>query len=88
MKRVVLDEYEQEIEDHLEKQTSLSARNLKKEIATIKRAAKAHSKIKRSITLRVNEIDLEAIKLKASKTGIPYQTYLNMIIHKDATSLL
>ena len=47
-------------------------------------AAKLHAKIKKSITLRVHEIDLEAMRLKASRLGIPYQTYINMLIHKDA----
>ena len=56
-KKLVLDEYEQEIEDNIE-----------------------------SITLRVHERDLEAMRLKASRLGVPYQTYINMLIHRDASS--
>lgn len=87
MGKLKLDSYEKDIEEHLEKQALLSPADLEKEIGLLNRAAKIHSKVKRSITIRVNEIDLEAIKLKATKAGIPYQTYLNSIIHKDATSL-
>ncbi|AFC71089.1 hypothetical protein MC5_03835 [Rickettsia australis str. Cutlack] len=43
--------------------------------------------IKRSVTIRVAEHDIEAIKIKASKHGLPYQTYLNMLIHLDTTKL-
>jgi predicted DNA binding CopG/RHH family protein len=53
----------------------------------LKKAAAMHVKRKQSITLRINVMDLEAIKLKASRVGIPYQTYINMIIHQDATSM-
>jgi len=50
-------------------------------------AAKTHLKKKQSITIRVAEQDIETIKIKASKLGLPYQTYINMLIHKEATKL-
>lgn len=84
-KKLVLDSYEQDIEDNFEKQIVIS--NVEAEIAKFKKVAASHVQRKKSITLRVNEMDLEAVKLKASKTGVPYQTYINMIIHKDATSV-
>ena len=31
--------------------------------------------------------DLEAIKIKASKVGLAYQTYINMLIHQAATKV-
>ena len=48
---------------------------------------KTHLKKKQSITIRVAEQDIETIKIKASKLGLPYQTYINMLIHKEATKL-
>ncbi len=44
-------------------------------------------KRKHPITIRVAEQDIEAIKIKASKLGLAYQTYINMLIHKEATKL-
>ena len=79
-----LDSYEQDIVDNFEKHQKFDDKN---EIALLRKAAKAHLNNKRSITIRVAEHDIEAIKIKASKHGLPYQTYLNMLIHSDATKL-
>ena len=43
-------------------------------------------KRKKSITIRISEIDLEAMQIKASNLGVPYQTDINMLIHNDAIS--
>ena len=83
-KKLVLDEYEQEIEDNIETQQPIE--NMDQEVAMLVKAAKMHNKIKKSITLRVHERDLEAMRLKASRLGVPYQTYINMLIHRDASS--
>lgn len=82
--KIVLDQYEQDIEDNFDNLQSVT--NLEKEKAMLKEAAQGHVKRKKSITIRVSEIDLEAMQIKASKLGIPYQTYINMLIHKDAVS--
>ena len=82
--KTVLDPYEQDIEDNFERLQSVT--NLEKEKAMLKETAKSHVKRKKSITIRISEIDLEAMQIKASKLGIPYQTYINMLIHKDAVS--
>ncbi len=50
------------------------------------KTAQKHIQTKRPITIRVSEEGLEAMKIKASRLGIPYQTYINMLIHKDATT--
>lgn len=83
-KKTHLDEIEQDIENHFELLTPIS--DMQAEMTALKKAAQQHTKRKKSITLRVHEIDLETMKIKASKLGIPYQTYINMLIHKDATS--
>lgn len=43
------------------------------------------SKKSRAISLRINENDLESLKLKAERNGLPYQTMINVIIHKYVT---
>ena len=83
-KKIKLDEFERDIEDNFESLSEIS--DMQKEIALIKQSASNHAKKGKSITLRINDMDLEALKIKASKLGIPYQTYINMLIHKDATS--
>ncbi|MEY3182845.1 MAG: hypothetical protein RLZ35_830 [Pseudomonadota bacterium] len=82
-KKILLDEFEQDIENHFEELPPVE--NMKEEIYAVQQAAEFHSKRKKSITLRVHETDLEVIRLKASKLGIPYQTYINILIHRDAT---
>ena len=78
-----LDNYEQDIDDNFYNQESI--RNAKILIKEIRDAAIKHRKTKQPITIRVSISDLEAIKIKASKTGVAYQTYINMIIHKEAS---
>ena len=80
-----LDEFEQDIENHIDLLKQVP--DAKAEMLMIERAAKAHGKRKKVITLRIHEMDLEAMRLKASKLGIPYQTYINSLIHQDATRL-
>lgn len=79
-----LDAYEQDIEDNFEFQESTNDPHV---FEAFKQAAERHVKKKRPITLRVAEYDLEAMKIKASKLGIPYQTYINILIHQDAAKL-
>jgi len=40
------------------------------------------------VSLRIPDADLEAIQLKASKAGIPYQTLIKSVLHKFATGQL
>ncbi|WP_085065594.1 CopG family antitoxin [Rickettsia peacockii] len=81
---IKLDSYEQDIEDNFEKQQKIDDRSA---IALLQKFAKAHLSKKRSVTIRIAEHDIEAIKIKASTHGLPYQTYLNMLIHSDTTKL-
>jgi predicted DNA binding CopG/RHH family protein len=40
------------------------------------------SRKSRPISLRMNETDLDRLKVKADKNGLPYQTMINVVIHK------
>ena len=76
---------EQEIERHLDDVAVLpDVLSLKEEM---RHAAEAYTRQKKMISIRVSEHDLEVMKIKATRLGIPYQTYINMVIHKDALHL-
>jgi len=83
-KKIILDEFEKDIESNFDKLKTMD--NSSAELDKLKMAAKEHMKAKKRITIRVSEVDLETMRLKASKLGIPYQTYINILIHKDATA--
>ena len=76
------DQDEQDIAENFELQSSIANKNL---LEQFQRSAQQHLKNKKSITIRVAPQDIEAIKIKASKLGLAYQTYINMLIHKEAT---
>ena len=83
MEPFLVEKEEQELEDYLAKYLQLDEnKDLKRllEGNTTKR-----SNATKSITIRVPEEDIEAMKSKASKLGLPYQTYIKMVIHKDAS---
>lgn len=81
---IILDEFEVALEEDFDIMTSVSSRE--EDMESIRKAAHAYKKRKKSITLRVHESDLEVMRLKACRMGIPYQTYINILIHKDAIS--
>jgi len=84
-KKIILDEYEQDIEDNLHKNRKLV--NPEREMAMLREAARNYVTAKKSITLRVHKYDLEAMRFKASKVGVTYHTYIKMLIHQDACRL-
>lgn len=51
-------------------------------------AAKETLKKNRNINIRISENDLEAIKLKAAREGMPYQTLIGSLLHKYASGYL
>jgi predicted DNA binding CopG/RHH family protein len=61
--------------------------DLPKTIKQLKRIA-AHTLRKKPITVRVQERDIERIKVKALEQGIPYQTLVSSVLHRFATGTL
>jgi predicted DNA binding CopG/RHH family protein len=65
----------------------LSKKVVKKVVAkkpvVVKKSATS-SNVKKSITIRISGSDIQAMKVKAAKMGVPYQTYINILIHRDA----
>ena len=84
-KNLVLDEYEQEIEDSINLNKQIKPAS-KEEILFWKKLAENHIKLKSSkrINIRINNADVAKVKAKAKLNNIPYQTLLSTLIHKYA----
>ena len=80
MRKVILDSEEKKIEKDFDSYKSAS-RETKARIGKIIEG----SKKSRPISLRINERDLSILKEKAGKNGLPYQTMINVVLHKYAT---
>lgn len=85
-KNLVLDEYEQEIEDALERGEFVSDPNFAENKKMFQEAARRHIELResKSITLRLRKEDIMKVKAKAARNKIPYQTLIGLIIHKYA----
>ena len=77
MKTLKLDKDELKIENEFDqfKPAQKSVKNKFEKIIS-------ESRKSRPISLRINEQDLNLLKEKASKNGLPYQTMINVIIHR------
>ena len=85
-KNLVLDDYEQEIENALENGEYVSVPNFEETKKELEEAAKRHVALRKSkrITIRVNQVDLIKVKAKAKRSNVPYQTLLNALIRQYA----
>jgi predicted DNA binding CopG/RHH family protein len=80
MKNAILSREEESVERNFEKYRPVS-KETKKHIEKLIEG----SRKSRPISLRINENDLERLKEKANKNGLPYQTMINVVIHKYVT---
>ena len=82
--KVILDKYEQEIEDALSKGEFISTSDLVGTKQMFQEAAKNYRELQetKSITLRVNKEDLIKVKVKAKKNGLAYQTLISLLIRQ------
>lgn len=85
-KNLVLDEYEQELEDALNRGEFVSTPNFEETKKMFQEAAKRHIELQKtkSVTLRLKQEDLIKVKAKAARNKIPYQTLIGLLIHKYA----
>ena len=83
MKKTKLDKSERGIEDTILEYKTVSTTKKKRIQNIIKKANE-----KKNISLRVNSQDLDLLKIRAEKEGIPYQTLLSSVIHKFVTEQL
>lgn len=82
--KIILDKYEQEIEDALSNGEFTSVPNLTDTKQMFQEAVKnfRQLQITKSITLRINLEDLIKVKAKAKRNGIAYQTLINLLIRQ------
>ena len=80
---LVLDEYEQEIENALERGEFVSDPKFKENKKIFEEAARNFLELeeKKSITLRIKKKDLAQLKARAARNNIPYQTLINLLIN-------
>ncbi|MCK5287906.1 MAG: antitoxin [Candidatus Omnitrophica bacterium] len=82
-KKVKLTKSEIEIEKNILDYKPISLEKRSKITKIIKKANE-----KKNISLRVNSQDLELLKIRAEKEGMPYQTLISSILHKFITDRL
>jgi len=83
MEKIKLTEEEKSIENSIDTLKPVSAKKKEKINRILERARKS-----RSISLRISAYDLERLKEKAKRLGMPYQTLINSVLHKYITNQL
>ena len=83
MKRIKLTRYEKSIEAALERGEYVDVS--KEKFEELARSLEARRK-NAVLNPRINQGDLDCIKLKAKKLGVKYQTFIAEILHKVAHS--
>ena len=85
-KDLVLDKYEQEIEDYINNNDIALKKPSVKVLQKYSDMAKADLVKNRNINIRLSEKTLTRLKLKASKMGLGYQTMVGSILHQYANA--
>ena len=80
---VKLDKFEKVIENEAKDYRQVLSPKKREIDSILKRAQKAHN-----INLRINKEELNLLKQRAEKEGLPYQTLLSSILHKYLTNQL
>ena len=86
-KHTKIDKEEQDILQAIENDSLVSVPISKKEQAVLKKIARNTFAKTRSINIRISERDLLWLKAKASKEGLPYQTFISSTLHKEAEKI-
>ena len=81
MKEIRLTKEEQEIEDSADEYVPASEETMRRVERIIER-----SKKNEAISLRLSRFDLDRIKQRAAEQGMPYQTLINVLVHKYVTN--
>lgn len=81
---------EQKLEAAFERKewTSLKGKKRKEVEEITKKAATNYLQKDKRINIRISSFDLNQLKSKAAREGLPYQTMISSILHKVASGLL
>lgn len=82
MKYFELDKEEKELLEEFEKGEWVPVKNQTKAKKEAMEAAKNTLNKNRNINIRLSERDLQKLKAKAAREGIPYQTLAASVIHR------
>ena len=83
-----LDEEEVQLLQDFERGEFGNITNFKEEKRKLEEAAADFLQKDKRINIRISSRDLEALKKKASKEGMPYQTLISSTLHKLVTGKL
>ena len=83
---LILDEEEKKLEAALESGDFEESSNFEDTKKMLEEAARQYRQLhtSKSVTLRINQLDLIKIKAKAKRSNIPYQTLLGVLVHDFA----
>jgi predicted DNA binding CopG/RHH family protein len=84
----VYSEEELEIVEYIEDKNPKSVADKDDKIAKIKSMVSKKYQQRKAINIKVLESDLELLKARALKEGMPYQTLINSVLHKYVTNQL
>ena len=87
-KRLELDHEEVGILRDFERGELASIRSFKEEKRRLEAAAHEFLKKDRRINIRISTRDLEGLRKRAAKEGMPYQTLISSTLHKFVTGKL
>lgn len=82
MKYFLLDEEEQQLLEEFERGEWKSIKNFAKAKKLYEAAARNTLKKTRNINIRLSERDLQKLKAKAAREGLPYQTLASSVLHR------
>ncbi len=88
LKRYKLDQEEQEILDAIEQGRWETVKPSKKELNHYAQIAKATLRKSERVNIRISGSDLDEIKGKAVREGMPYQTLITSVLHKYVSGKL
>lgn len=80
-----LDPEEEEILKAFEEGKLVRVKDFEKQKKLLEQAAKNTLNKTKNINIRLSERDLQKLKAKAVREGIPYQTLASSILHKSAS---
>lgn len=83
MKYYILDQEEEEILKAFEEGKLVKVKDFNKEKKLLEEAAGNTLKKTRNINIRLSERDLQKLKAKAAREGLPYQTLAASLIHRS-----
>lgn len=88
MKKLYLDQEEQNLMESLERGEWKSVKNLKQEIRKHRQYARNTLRKDKRVNIRISSRDLEALQTKAVENGIPYQTLMGSVLHRYVSGRL